>query len=229
MRVEDELAGDPGIEVRVTLRCVLQADDGRVDRVTDVHLVRQDRVHQSTVVLHHRALTGGERMRLRPAEAEPDRQRADLGRLVAGTGVAGDVQPGDAESTAGGGELHQRVEHGGRGLLAGVLAVPVGLETDCVDATVDLGHAQDLFDLLPGIALGDVDRLAADLAGLSQPFLVQVTDDDDGGTEQLGGDSGRDARPVRRRPRRRLIRSWCPRCTHRGSRSGRCRTASSGR
>ena len=39
VRIEDILAGHRGIELRVSLGCVLQSDDGGIDGVTDVHRV----------------------------------------------------------------------------------------------------------------------------------------------------------------------------------------------
>ena len=64
-------------------------------------------------------------------------------------------------------------------------AVGVRLETDRVDAAVDLGDTQDLLDLLGGRALRDVHGLAAEAAGLGQPVLVEITHKHDGGAEQL--------------------------------------------
>src|SRR5690606_36979017 len=61
-----------------------------------------------------------------------------------------------------------------------------GLEADGVHGAVHLGHAEDLLDLVLRVPLGHVDGLAAEAAGLLQPFLVQVADDDDGGAEQEG-------------------------------------------
>src|ERR1700753_1029003 len=51
-------------------------------------------------------------------------------------------------------------------------AVPAGLETDRVHGRVDLGYAEDLLDLVLGVALGHVDGLAAELAGPGRPGLV---------------------------------------------------------
>ncbi len=65
-------------------------------------------------------------------------------------------------------------------------AVAAGLETDGVDAAVDFRDAEDLLDLLGRAALGQVDGFAAEAARLRQAVLVQVADDHDGGTQQLG-------------------------------------------
>jgi hypothetical protein len=53
------------------------------------------------------------------------------------------------------------------------------LEADRVDRGVDLGDAEDLLDLVLRIALGDVDRLAAEALGLRQPLRDQVADEHD--------------------------------------------------
>ena len=60
-----------------------------------------------------------------------------------------------------------------------------GLEADGVDGGVDLGHAEDLLDLVLAGRPWRVDRLAAEAAGLRQPLRVQVADDDDRRAEQL--------------------------------------------
>jgi hypothetical protein len=64
-----------------------------------------------------------------------------------------------------------------RRLRAVVLAVSAGLEAHSVDGRVDLGHAENLLDLILRIALGHVDRLATKAAGLGEPLRDQVTDD----------------------------------------------------
>src|SRR6266849_7587485 len=58
MRVEDELFGSTLVEVLVALRGLLQSNDRSVDRLSDLHLVVQDRIHQLAMVPHDRALTG---------------------------------------------------------------------------------------------------------------------------------------------------------------------------
>ena len=119
-----------------------------VDRLGDLDLVVQDALHQLAVVLHDRALAGGEAVALGPAQADADAERADLGVGVDAARIAGDVQAGDAERAAGAGDLHDRVQHGGRAFDAGVLAVAVGFEADAVDGAIDFRHlADDLLDL----------------------------------------------------------------------------------
>src|SRR5690606_5727690 len=118
--------------------------------------------------------------RLRPAEADPDGQRALLRGRVGRPRVTGDIQPRDPQGAAGTGDVHERVQHR-RGVLGrGLATVTAGLEPDGVDAAVDLRGAQDLLDLVLRVALGDVDRLATEAPGLRQPVRIQIPDDDDG-------------------------------------------------
>ena len=76
----------------------------------------------------------------------------------------------------------------------GAVAVALGLEADGVDRRVDHRLPDDLLDLVAqrGV-LGQVDRLAAEAPGLRQPIAVHVTDDHDGGAEQLCGMRRREA------------------------------------
>ena len=92
VRIEDEFLRHTRIEGRVTLRRVLEFDDGRVHRIGDMGLVMQDAHHQPAVVFQHGALAGGEAVALRPAEPQPDLQRAVLGVGVRSPGIAGDIQ-----------------------------------------------------------------------------------------------------------------------------------------
>ena len=117
----------------VAPRRVVERDRRRVDRLGDLHPVVQDRHHQLAVVAHDRALAGGEGVRLGPAEADPDGQRAVLGRLVRAPGSPVTYRPGMPSAPPARVIVHQRVEHGGRALLLGVRAVAAGLEADRVD------------------------------------------------------------------------------------------------
>src|SRR5262249_38480896 len=118
---------------------------------------------QPAVVAHHRTLPGRDHVGLRPAEADPDRQRALLGGLVDSPRIARHVQARDTEIAGRPGQLHDRVENRGRLLDSGaLLAVAACLDADGVDAAVPLRDAEDLLDLLVGVALGDVDRLATE-------------------------------------------------------------------
>src|SRR5581483_3658909 len=185
--VEHELLRCALVEVLVARGRLVQGDHLRVDGVGDVDLVPEDRLHELAVVLHDRALAGGEGVGLGPAQADADAEVAGLGRLVHATRVVGDVQAGDADGPARPGDLHQRVEDGGGRLVRGVVAVAPGLEAHAVDGRVDLGHADDLLDLLGHRGAGrHVDRLAPEAAGLGQALGDEVAHDHAGGAQQLG-------------------------------------------
>ena len=68
------------------------------------------------------------------------------------------------------------------------------LEPHRINAAIDLRDAEDLLDLVRRAALGHVDGLAAEAARLLQTVLVQVADDHDGGTQQVG--AGRRREPT---------------------------------
>ena len=125
-------------------------------------------------------------MRLGPAEANTDRQRSLLGCVVDGPGVAGDVEPGDAELARRPRDVHDAVENSGRGLVLSVRPVTTCLEANRVAGSIDLGHPEDPFDLVLRVPLGDVDRLAPERASLFESLRNAVSDDHDRGSEQLG-------------------------------------------
>src|SRR5512132_4245626 len=187
--VEDVLAGRALVEVLVPLRGLVERDHGRVDVLGDLHLVMQDRHHQLAVVLHHRTLAGLERVRLGPAEPDPDRQRPDLGRLVDRARVTGHIQPGDPEPPGRPGDVHDRVQHRRRRLTLGTLGtVAAGLEADTVHGRVHLARAaQYLLQRAPNVVgFGEVDGLASERRGLAQPLGVHVADDHHGRAQQVG-------------------------------------------
>jgi hypothetical protein len=117
VRVQNEFPGRSLVEVAITLRCVVQRDDRCVDGFGDLDFVAEDRIHETTVVSHHRALTGSEGVRLRPTESDADAQRPDLGGLVDTSRVTGHVEAGDAQTGARLRNTHDRVEHGGWGFM----------------------------------------------------------------------------------------------------------------
>ena len=178
----------PLVEVLIALRRVVQSDHRDVDRLGDLDLVEQNRLHQRPVVAHHRALAGGEAATLGPAQPDADRQVAQLGRLAGRPGILGDVEARNADVTAGADDLHHVVEHLGGNLLTGLGTSAARLETDAVHRRVDLGDAEDLVDLIGHAGLdADVHRLAAEAPRLLQPFRDQVAHDHDGRAEQLAG------------------------------------------
>src|SRR5215208_7862008 len=181
VRVEDVLLGRALVEVLVAFWGLIKGDDRGVDGVGDVGLIVQDAHHQAAVVLLDRALAGEEGVALGPTESEPDLECTLLGLGVCSSWVAGHVEAGDAERTSGTRDGLDLVQDHGRSLFAFPCG---GLEAYGVDRAVDLGHAEDLGDLIRELrALADVDGLATERASLREPLLVQVADDDDGRAE----------------------------------------------
>ena len=89
-------------------------------------------------------------------------ESADLGGLVHCRRITGDVEAGNSERAAGARHRHERIEHGRRGFLPGIGALAVRLEADAIDRAVHLRNAEDLLDLVAGVALGQVDGLASE-------------------------------------------------------------------
>lgn len=122
------------VELLITPRCIVQGDHGGVDVLGDLYPIIKDRHHQLALITHGRALSGGERVRLGPADAEPQGQRSPLRMGVTGSGILRDVQPGNADGAAGPSNVHRGVEHRRR-CLAPVSAT-TRLESDRIDPTV---------------------------------------------------------------------------------------------
>src|SRR2546422_11482627 len=93
-----------------------------------------------------------------------------------------------------------------------------GLEADAVDSGVDLGHAEDLLDLVGDVALGDVDGLTPEAPRLREPLGVQVSDDDGrcaeelcrGRARQADGPPAGDVRSEERRVGKECRSRWSP-------------------
>ena len=149
MRVDNELLRRAGVEFAVALRRVVERNDLHADDFGDVDLVPQDRLHQRAVVLHHRRLAREEAVRLGPAEAEANAQRAHLRRLVDATRIVRHVKARDADLAGRPRDLHQRVQHrGGRFVARAFVAVAARFEAHRVDGAVDLVGAEQLRDLV---------------------------------------------------------------------------------
>src|SRR5256712_6952045 len=193
MRVEDELLGGSLVEVHVALRGLLQSNDCGVDRLGDLHLVVQDRIHQLAMVPHDRALTGGEGEGLGPAQTDADAELANLGVLVDPARVAGHIQARNTHSPANLGDAHDIVEHRRRSLSC-TSAVAACLKADTVDGRVHHRLTDDLGDHVGQFAaLCEVDGFAAEAAGLCQSLTVHIADDDHSPAEQMRPGGARQA------------------------------------
>jgi len=111
MGVKDEFLGSSFVKVLVTLWCLLQRNDGGVDRLGDLHLVIEDCHHQLTMVTHHRTLTGGEREGLCPAQTNAYTKLTDLRVLVNAAWIASYIQARNTHSTSDLRDTHHGVEH----------------------------------------------------------------------------------------------------------------------
>src|SRR5205823_2242550 len=105
--IDYELRRRALVEVLVTLRTFVEADNFHVDSLRHLDLVMEDRHHELPVVLHNRALSGEEVVRLRPAEANANAQVAGLCGVVDTTRVVRNVETGDTDSSARARDRHQ--------------------------------------------------------------------------------------------------------------------------
>src|SRR5271167_4708007 len=95
IRVQHVFFGGAFVKVLITLRRVLQGNDGCVDRPGYLHPVMQDRHHQLAMVTHHRALARDESEGLCPTQANANVELTNLGVLVDAAWVASDIQAWD--------------------------------------------------------------------------------------------------------------------------------------
>ena len=147
MRVDDELLRGALVEVFVALRRLIELDNGDIDRFRDLDLAKENGVHQLAIVFHYRALARGEDVRFRPAETDANAKVPDLGIGVNSAGIARHIKAWNTESTTGARDLHQGVQHRGRRLMRGVLAVPASFKADAVHGAIHFRHSNDLRDL----------------------------------------------------------------------------------
>src|SRR3984957_16788384 len=194
VRIDDELARHPGVEVLVAFRRLLETDLLDIDDLGDGQFVPEDRLHELPVVFQHGRLAGVEAVRLCPAEAEPQAEVAVLGGLLLRTRIVRHIETRNADRTGRAGDFHQAVQHDRRRFddLA-VGALRLRFEAHAVDRTVDFRNAKDVGDeLAQAVVPGEVDRLEADLPGVGEPLLVHVPDQHGCGAENSRGRRGRE-------------------------------------
>src|SRR5437763_17123798 len=112
MGVKHILSGRPLVEVPVSLRSILQRNNRRIDRLGNLYLVIEDGHHQLAVIAHDRALTGGERKGLGPAQTQADAKLANLRIFIDSPWITCDVQARNANSTSDTRDVHDIIQHG---------------------------------------------------------------------------------------------------------------------
>src|SRR5687767_12419419 len=76
VRIDDELLRRAMIEHLIAAWRIVQRNDIDIHDLRDRHAIKQDRLHQLTIVFNHRRLAGEERMAFGPAETKTDGQAA---------------------------------------------------------------------------------------------------------------------------------------------------------
>src|SRR5437762_13319180 len=82
VRVEDEFLSSALVKVLIALGGIPKRNDGGVNRLGDLHLVVENRMHQLAMVAHDGGLTGGAGEGLGPTQTDADTQLANFGVLV---------------------------------------------------------------------------------------------------------------------------------------------------
>ena len=144
----------------------------------------EDRHHELPVVLQHRALSGGEGVGFRPAQADPNAEVARFGRRIDRARIIGYIQPWDSDGPSRSADGHHRVQHRGGMLGLGVASVPARFKPHAIYRGIYFWDLQDLCDLFTHRrAFGHVDGLAPKALSLRQPLRNQVAHDHHGSTE----------------------------------------------
>src|SRR5690349_6484760 len=149
MRVEDVLLGRAAVEVLVSLRRLVQRNDGGVHRLGYLYFVMENALHELAVVPHDGALARGEEMRFGPTQPDADTEIAGFRGFVHTARIIGDVQAGNTDGAAGTGNCHGGVQHRSRTFHRVILALAVRLESDAIHGGIHFRNADDLLYLLP--------------------------------------------------------------------------------
>src|SRR5712671_233608 len=127
-------------------------------------------------------------MGLRPTQSDADTQVADLRIGIDAARIAGDIESGNTELTAGASDFHDRVENRRRLLDCGIITMSASFESDAVDGAIHFGNADDLSDLIcKRCALLQVDDFATETLRLSQPLGNHIADDDNCSAKKVAG------------------------------------------
>src|SRR5947199_6559642 len=177
MRVEDILSGRTLVKVPVTLRSILQRNDGSIDGLGYLYLVIEYGHHQLAMVAHHLALTSGESKGLGPAQTNTNAKLANLRILIDSARITGDIQARNANSTRHTRDRHHIIQHCRRSFTR-TSTMPPCLKAHTVDSRVHHRFTQDLSDLVRQVAaLCKINGFAAKAASLCEPVRIHIADD----------------------------------------------------
>src|ERR1035438_1765961 len=177
------------VEVPITLRGFVQADDGDIAVLGRMNLVVQDGLHELTIVTQHGALAGMEGTRLRPSQANADAQGADLCGLVHAAWIAGHVETRNADGATGANQFLERVQNSSGALYGGLLAMAMGFKPHTIDGGIHDRLPQDLGNRVADRRdLAEIHRFAAEGPGLRQTLRDHVANDHDSGAQEMATD-----------------------------------------
>src|SRR5947207_5477459 len=187
VRVEDEFLRSALVKVLIALGGILQRNDGRVNRLGDLHPVVEDRVHQLAMVAHNRALSGGEGEGLGPAQTNANTKLTYFGVLVDASWITRHVETRDTYATSSASDAHDRVQYR-CWRFTRTSAVTACLKAHAVNGCIHLWLTDDLLDHVGQFAaLCEIDGFTTEAARLLKSFFDHITDDDYGSAEQLCG------------------------------------------
>src|SRR6266849_599761 len=183
IRVKHVFFSCSSIKVLITLRRILQGNDGGVDRLGNLHPVMQDRHHQLAMVTHDRTLAGDEREGFCPTQANANIKLTRLSFLVDTAWITGYIQARNTYLAGGPRDRHHVVERCSWSLSC-IGTVTARLKADAVNRRVYLGFTEDLCDHIRQRGVSpQVNRFAAETARLCKPFRDQITHDDHSSTQ----------------------------------------------
>src|SRR5947209_17422082 len=111
VRVEDKFLCSTLVKILIAFGGIIKRNDGGVNRLGNLHLVVQDRIHQLAMVAHDRALSCGEGEGLGPAQTNADTELADFGMLVDATWVTRYIETRNTYAPGSASDAHDRVQY----------------------------------------------------------------------------------------------------------------------
>ena len=181
------------VEILVTLRRIVKRDHFHVDGFGNLHLVLQNRLHQLAVVPHHRALAGGESVRLRPTQSDSNAKVASFRAWIDAPGSSVTYRPGMPMRTAGPCHFHQGVQHRGGLLHTALVSMAARLKADAINSRSPPPARPESARFFRRMAsLRQIDGFATEALRLLQPLRNHVADDHNSRAQQLQAAAQRD-------------------------------------